>query len=80
MPAAGHPHDRYGADHPNMATRHSNLGTVPVDLGDLTDAAPTTGAPWRLAKPLPTTPWSPSATTSTMLCSSLVVRSARATG
>jgi hypothetical protein len=28
----------YGADHPNMATRHSNLGTVLTDLGDLAGA------------------------------------------
>jgi hypothetical protein len=27
-----------GADHPNMATRHSNLGTMPADLGDLAGA------------------------------------------
>jgi hypothetical protein len=39
-----------------MATRHSNPGTVPADLGDLTDAAPTTSAPWRLATLRPNHP------------------------
>jgi hypothetical protein len=38
MTAAGHPHDTYGADHPNMAAWHSNLGNVLADLGDLAGA------------------------------------------
>jgi Tetratricopeptide repeat len=28
----------FGADHPNMATQHSNLGSVLTDLGDLAGA------------------------------------------
>ena len=35
----------YGADHPEMATRHSNLGTVLLDLAIWPAPAPTTSAP-----------------------------------
>jgi Tetratricopeptide repeat len=38
MTAAGHLHHAYGADHPEMATRRNNLGTVLIDLGDLAGA------------------------------------------
>jgi hypothetical protein len=40
-----------GADHTNMATRHSNLGTVLVDLGDLAGARTHHEPAWRSAKP-----------------------------
>jgi hypothetical protein len=79
MTAAGHPHDRLRCHHPNMATRHSNLGTVLTDLGDLSSARIHHERAVEIGQAT-LRRWPPSATTSTMLCSSLVVRSARAIG
>jgi tetratricopeptide (TPR) repeat protein len=68
-----------GPDHPNMATRHNNLGLVLRELGDLPGARAEYERALEIGQAAlgPTTPpWPSSAATSTIFCSNLVVHSA----